>query len=179
MGAAFVTIEPRFCSICLMHPPLHFFAVLSLAAVLAFPAAAQGEAPSLDLSKSAYDEEVSVGDEAVFFIAVTNVDYTAATGVIVEDVLPAGLTFAAARTTRGRFDAATGRWALDTLAAGQTETLELVTIFGAETPVENCAEAWASGADATATDCAVVRPKREKMVPLAVLGFPLGSTDSR
>jgi len=151
-----------------MHSLLRLFAVLSLAVVLASPAAAQGEAPTLDLSKSAYDEEVSVGDEAVFFIAITNVGRTAATDVVVEDVLPAGLHFAAARTTRGRFDAATGRWALDTLAAGQTETLELVTIFDADTPVENCAEAWASKADASATDCSVVRPKREKMVPLAV-----------
>jgi len=150
-----------------MHSLLRLFAVLSLAVVLASPAAAQGEAPTLDLSKSAYDEEVSVGDEAVFFIAITNVGRTAATDVVVEDVLPAGLHFAAARTTRGRFDAATGRWALDTLAAGQTETLELVTIFDADTPVENCAEAWASKADASATDCSVVRPKREKMVPLA------------
>lgn len=172
MGAAFLTIEPRFRPDLPMHPLLRFFAVLSLAAVLVSPAAAQDEAPSLDLSKSAYDEEVSVGDEAVFFIAVTNVDRTAATSVIVEDVLPAGLQFAAARTTRGRFDAATGRWALDMLAAGQTETLELVTIFDAETPVENCASAWTSGADASATDCAVVRPKREKMVPLAALAPP-------
>ena len=161
-------VEPRFRSDWPMHSLLRLFAVLSLAVVLASPAAAQGEAPTLDLSKSAYDEEVSVGDEAVFFIAITNVGRTAATDVVVEDVLPAGLHFAAARTTRGRFDAATGRWALDTLAAGQTETLELVTIFDADTPVENCAEAWASKADASATDCSVVRPKREKMVPLAV-----------
>lgn len=149
-----------------MHSLLRFFAALSLAAVLALPAAAQGEAPTLDLSKSAYDEEVSVGDEAVFFIAVTNAGRTATTGVVVEDVLPAGLYFADAHTTRGRYDAASGRWALDTLAAGQTETLELVTVFDAEVPVENCATARAAST-ATATDCALVRPKREKMVPLA------------
>lgn len=150
-----------------MHSLLRFFAVLTLAVVLALPAAAQDEVPTLDLSKSAYDEEVSVGDEAVFFITVTNVGRTAATGVVVEDVLPVGLHFAAARPTRGRFDAETGRWALDTLAAGQSESLELVTVLGTEASVQNCASAWTSGADAPVTDCAIVRPKREKMVPLA------------
>jgi uncharacterized repeat protein (TIGR01451 family) len=150
-----------------MYSLLHFFAVLSLAVTLVHPAAAQEKAPTLDLSKSAYDEEVSVGDEAIFFIAVTNVGRAAATDVVVEDLLPAGLRFAAAHTTRGRYDAATGRWSLDTLAAGQSESLELVTVLGTEASVQNCASAWTSGADAPVTDCAIVRPKREKMVPLA------------
>lgn len=155
-----------------MRFPIHVVVCLSLAALLAHPAAAQSAPSALALQKSAYDEEVYVGDEAVFFIAVTNVGRTPATGVLVEDVLPAGLRFAAARATRGRYDAPTGRWALDTLVAGQTETLELVTILDAEASTENCAAAWTSGTDAPVTDCAVVRPKREKMVPFAALAPP-------
>lgn len=154
-----------------MRPLLSVLAILSLVVLLTPPAAAQ-DSPALALSKSAYDEEVFVGDEAVFFIAVTNVGGAAATSVVVEDVLPAGLHFARAHATRGHYDAMTGLWSLDTLAAGHTETLELVTVLGTDTSVQNCAAAWTSGAGASETDCAVVRPKREKMVPLAAHMVP-------
>jgi uncharacterized repeat protein (TIGR01451 family) len=145
----------------------YLFATLSLAVFLALPAVAQETEPDLQLDKRAFDEEVYVGEEAVFFIAVTNTGTQTMTGVAVEDVLPEGLYFLAAHTTRGHYDAATGLWTVDALGPGQTETLELTTLFVAEAPVQNCATAQTTGGGDAATDCAFVRPKREKMVPLA------------
>ena len=153
-----------------MRSPFALVASLSLALVLAFPVAAQEAKSDVEIDKSVFEEEVYVGEEAVFFIAVTNSGAQTMTGVAVEDILPTGLYFLAAHATRGYYDAATGLWGVDALRPGQTETLELTTLLVAETPVENCATAR-TAAGAT-TDCAFVRPKREKMVPLAAYTPP-------
>lgn len=152
-------------------------APLSLALLLAVPAPAQ-DAPAADLAvqKDVYEGEVLGEEEAVFFIAVTNDGPGAATDVAVADVLPEGLVFAAAHATRGSYDPASGTWTVGTLAAGRTETLELTVVAAAEGLIQNCASVSASGQRdpnaANDADCAYVyvRPKREKMVPLALHG---------
>ncbi len=155
-----------------------FLTRLSLALLLAAPAVAQeGTLADLAVQKGVYDEESFVGEEAVFFIAVTNDGPDAASGVAIADVLPEGLAYAAARPTRGDYDPSTGAWNVGTLAEGDTETLELTVALTSEGVVQNCAAVHASDQqDPNATndtDCAhvYVRPKREKMVPLAA-AFP-------
>ena len=150
---------------------------LSLGLLLAAPAAAQ-ETADLRLQKDVYDAEVFVGEEATFFIAVTNDGPDAATGVVAADVLPDALGYVSDFPTQGTYDPATGAWTVGDLAVGETAVLELSTTV-AET-VQNCASVTGSG-DANAandTDCAYVyvRPKREKMVPLA---FHVLDTSSR
>lgn len=145
--------------------------LLSLGLVLAVPASAQDATADLHLQKDVLDSEVLVGEEATFFIAVTNDGPDAATGVVAADVLPEALGYVHAFPTQGTYDPATGAWTIGDLAVGETEVLEL-TVTVAET-VQNCASV--SGSDqgdshaANDTDCAYVyvRPKREKMVPLA------------
>ena len=145
--------------------------LLSFGLLLAAPVAAQERSADLTLEKGVYDSDVFVGEEATFFIAVTNDGPNAATGVVAADVLPGALAFVSAHPTRGSYDANTGAWTVGDLAVGATEVLEL-TVTVAET-VENCASVTGSDQpDANAandTDCAFVyvRPKREKMVPLA------------
>ena len=150
-------------------PPVRLLLCL-LAAVLLGPAP-RAQSADLDVDKHAETEEVRVGDEATFFIAVTNLGPDAATGVVVEDVLPAGLVYAAARPSRGHYDPASGAWTLGSLAAGGREVLTLTTTFTAAGPVENCAAVRASdqndGNAANDTACTYVRPKREKLDPFA------------
>ena len=54
-----------------------------------------------------------------------------ATGVVVTDTLPSGVTaqLATGGASQGTFDPATGAWDVGTLAVGQTATLELVLTF--------------------------------------------------
>lgn len=155
--------------------PRLFLARLSLVLLLAAPAAAQ-DAPVADVAvqKGVYEEDVFVGEEATFFIAVTNYGPDASTGLAVADVLPEGLIYGTAWASYGRYDADTGAWHVGTLAPGQTERLELTTVVTSEHDVQNCASVHASDQrDPEASndaDCAYVyvRPKREKMVPLAM-----------
>lgn len=155
--------------------PRSFFAPFLFALVGSAPLA---QTADLVVEKRATTDEVEIGAEATFYIAVRNDGPDAATEVVLEDVLPAGLAFADARPSRGSYDPASGAWSLDSLAAGSTAVLNLTTIFLADASVQNCAAVRTSGAadEATAnnTSCAVVRPTfkslrptREQLDPMA------------
>ncbi|MCC6991930.1 MAG: DUF11 domain-containing protein, partial [Acidobacteria bacterium] len=60
-----------------------------------------------------------------------------ATGVVVTDQLPAGLTFVSARTSQGGYVPATGAWTVGSLAASQTATLQLTAIVNAAGTIVN------------------------------------------
>lgn len=145
--------------------------LLCLLAVVPLGSTPLAQTADLDVDKHAETEEVRVGDETTFFIAVTNLGPAPATGVVVGDVLPAGLVYAAARPSRGHYDPASGAWTLDSLAAGRREVLTLSTTFIADDPVENCAAVQASdqkdGDPVNDVACTYVRPKREKLDPFA------------
>ncbi|MFB9865383.1 T9SS type A sorting domain-containing protein [Rufibacter immobilis] len=53
------------------------------------------------------------GQETSFTVRLQNNGPDAATGVVIEDKLPAGLSFVSATATSGSYDPATGRWTLD------------------------------------------------------------------
>lgn len=139
---------------------------------------ATAQSADLDVDKHAEREEVEVGEEATFYIAVTNYGPDRALAVTLEDVLPEGLVFTAADPSRGRYEPTSGAWTLGSLDAGETEVLELRTMLVSDVAVQNCAGVRASGttdeATANNTSCVVVRPrfktirpKREKLDPLA------------
>ncbi|MFC5373246.1 Calx-beta domain-containing protein [Brevundimonas faecalis] len=65
------------------------------------------------------------GDTVSFQIAVTNLGARAATGVVLTDQLPAGMTFVAANASLGSYNSGSGVWTLGDLAAGTTATLTL------------------------------------------------------
>lgn len=67
-----------------------------------------------------------VGSPVTFTLTVTNNGPNAATGVLVNDSLPAGLTFVSGTPSQGTYSSATGIWTIGTLAVGQTMTLALV-----------------------------------------------------
>ena len=65
------------------------------------------------------------GDTVIFQITVTNDGPDTATGVSLNDSLPAGLTFVADTVTQGSYDPTTGLFDIGTLASGATATLTL------------------------------------------------------
>ena len=64
----------------------------------------------LALTKTVSDPTPNVGDQITFTVTLTNSGPDTATGVVVNDLLPAGLTFVSATPSRGTYDAATGTW---------------------------------------------------------------------
>ena len=73
------------------------------------------------------DSTPAEGDTVTFEIEVTNSGPDTATGIVLTDLLPAGLTATAGNgaVTQGTYDAATGLWSIGDLASGGTVTLTL------------------------------------------------------
>ena len=90
-------------------------------------AAAVTVAPTIDLSLTKVVDDVSptAGQVVTFTVTLANDGPDDATGVVVADTLPAGLAFVAARPATGGFDDASGVWAVGSLAAGSSTTLEV------------------------------------------------------
>lgn len=80
----------------------------------------------LMVTKRVVDAAVAPGDQTLFVIEVTNLGPTPATGVAMEDVLPAGLTPISASPSVGSFDPGTLVWTIGPMAADQVETLEFL-----------------------------------------------------
>ncbi len=92
------------------------------------------DSASLDVTVQTVDIQVSqvvdlvTPDEDVdihFTVIVTNLGPGAATSVVIQDVLPAGLTFVSASPSQGSFSSTTGLWNLGDISSGQTQTLTL------------------------------------------------------
>ena len=84
--------------------------------------------PLVDLSikKSIAEDPILVGDNAVFTIVVSNAaNASEATNVIVNEVLPNGLTVVDVNASVGTYDSSTNVWHIDKLANGTRATLVL------------------------------------------------------
>ncbi len=78
--------------------------------------------------------------EGVFFtIVVRNAGPSPATGVVVVDRLPAGLTFVAATPSVGTYDPASGAWTIGDLAVDAVATMRLQALLEVPGPVTNIA----------------------------------------
>src|SRR4029077_3650892 len=71
------------------------------------------------ISKTVAPASVLVGQPTTFTVVVTNHGPARATGVVVQDLLPAGLSFVQAVESLGSYDDATGRWTIGTLLNAQ------------------------------------------------------------
>ena len=92
--------------------------------------------PRADLSvtKSVDDSSPREGEAATFTVTVTNNGPGDATGVVVGDVIPSGLTFQSAAPSDGAYSTTTGSWTLaSSLASGDSATLTLVATAAAGT----------------------------------------------
>ena len=92
-------------------------------------AASINAVPSADVqvNKTVDNATPNVGSNVTFTITATNAGPDAATGVVISDALPAGLTFVSA-TPSGTttYSSGTGQWNIGNLADGGSETLAIV-----------------------------------------------------
>ncbi|MDJ0663648.1 MAG: SdrD B-like domain-containing protein [Acidimicrobiia bacterium] len=96
------------------------------------------------LEKSVDDPEVRVGETATFTIVVGNDGPDNATGVVVEDRLPDGLSYVSSTVDKGTVDETTLIWTIGDLAVGATATMELVVEVDVyQETFENVAEVMA------------------------------------
>jgi uncharacterized repeat protein (TIGR01451 family) len=109
-------------------------------------------APNIDveLTKEVDNSTPNVGDNITYTITVTNAGTDQATGVTVEDILPAGVIFVSDSASQGTFDENTGIWDVGTLDGGQSETLEITVTVDTCDVIENCAQVLTQ--DQTDTD---------------------------
>jgi uncharacterized repeat protein (TIGR01451 family) len=82
-------------------------------------------ATDLGLSKRASSFDADVGKRITYTLSISNAGPTNTSGVVVSDVLPAGLNFAYATATRGSYSAVAGLWGIGSLTVGQIATLTL------------------------------------------------------
>ena len=88
------------------------------------------------ITKSVAPASVLVGQPTTFTVVVTNQGPARVTGLVVQDLLPAGLSLVSSSASPGSYDDATGAWTVGTLLNAQSATLTLeatVTVAGAIT----------------------------------------------
>jgi uncharacterized repeat protein (TIGR01451 family) len=89
-------------------------------------------AADLQVQKTVDRAAASVGTEVTFTISVHNAGPDAATGVVVTDALPAGLTLVSATPAVGSYDAATGAWSIGNLALNATVMMQVTATITQE-----------------------------------------------
>ena len=99
-------------------------------------------AADLSLAKAAKPATVVKGGETTYSIVVTNHGPDAATGVIVRDQLPTGVTYAS--SSGGKYDSKTGAWTVGNLAVGHSATLKITVRVGKSGTITNTATIVAS-----------------------------------
>ncbi|GEM_PF-2574689 len=67
----------------------------------------------------------AVGETNVYSVTVSNVGPSSASGVLVQDICPAGVSYITYTVTQGSFDHETGLWSIGGLAVGAVATLDM------------------------------------------------------
>src|SRR5690606_24141609 len=80
----------------------------------------------LSLTKTVSNATPNVGQNVTFVLTLANAGPSTATDIQVLDQLPAGVTFVSSTTASGQYDAATGIWTPQPVAAGATATLTII-----------------------------------------------------
>ncbi len=93
----------------------------------------------LAVTKSVDDAAPNVGSTVTFTVGVTNLGPGTAHGVVIRDLLPAGLALVAATPDHGTFDGASGAWAVGTIAPAGAATLRVEAHVVDPSPVTNTA----------------------------------------
>ncbi|MBI5670636.1 MAG: DUF11 domain-containing protein [Chloroflexi bacterium] len=87
---------------------------------------------TLDIEQWVNDSTVSEGSTVTFTLSLTNRGPNSANNIVVEDSLPAGLSFVSA-SGAGNYNSSDGTWSLNSLFSGQTASLNLQTTVDANT----------------------------------------------
>jgi large repetitive protein len=102
--------------------------------------------PSADLSlqKTASATAPTLGSNVTFAVTLRNAGPDTATGVVVSDPLPAGLTFVSATPSQGSYVAASGLWNVGSLATAGQATIQIVARVDSVAALTNTAQVAAS-----------------------------------
>jgi uncharacterized repeat protein (TIGR01451 family) len=86
--------------------------------------------PTADLSiaKTVSNPTPQVGSTITYTISLSNLGPDEATGVVVNDGLPSGLTFVSATVSEGTYDPTSGTWEVSQIAPGHTQTLTITAL---------------------------------------------------
>ena len=93
----------------------------------------------LVITKGVSNSTPNVGDTITYTLAVANSGPDTATGVIVTDLLPAGVTFVSDIPSQGAYDEVTGVWTVGTVAAAATPTLTITVTVSSPGQIVNTA----------------------------------------
>ena len=130
------------------------------------------QSADLGIAVAVDDATPNVATLVAFTVTVTNHGPDAASGIVVQDLLPSGLTFVISAPSQGTYDAGSGFWTLGDLANGAsanlviTATVDLGT--GGTTLTDSARVVAADQADPVASNDAA---DRTVTVPLADLGL--------
>ncbi|MCP3996903.1 MAG: DUF11 domain-containing protein, partial [bacterium] len=105
-------------------------------------------AADLAVNKTTSDSSPSEGDTFTYTIGVTNNGPTGATGVLIADNLPSGVTYVSSAASQGSYNDGSGVWTLGSLAAGASATLDITATVDAGTSLSTITNtASVSGSD--------------------------------
>lgn len=135
---------PPSISICRAPTGTAFFQCVVTVLVLlctGIPMAASGQSMAdLSLILRTDTPRPAVGQVVTITVTVSNAGPVDATGLVIRDVIPAGIEYVAARPSRGGFDPVTGFWSVGQLEADAAETLKLDLRILIPHMVENIAQ---------------------------------------
>ncbi len=93
----------------------------------------------LQVVKTVDNAQPVVGGNVVFSVVATNNGPDGATGVVVNDLLPAGYVYVTSSATQGSYASGTGVWTVGSLASGASATLSITATVAAAGPYGNTA----------------------------------------
>ena len=99
---------------------------------------------NLSVTKDVDNASPDVGENVTFTITVANAGPDNATGVVVSDLLPTGLTFSSKTVGQGTYDELTGVWTIGTINNGANAILEIIATVASVGTKTNDAEVTAS-----------------------------------
>ena len=103
----------------------------------------------MGVTKVASNNTPAVGSNITFTITANNAGPSNATGVVINDVLPAGYTFVSSTPSVGTYDNGTGVWTIGNLANGASATLDIVVTVNATGSYANTATISGNETDPT------------------------------
>jgi len=110
------------------------------------------QAIDLSLTKTVNDSTPDKNQNVTFTISLSNAGPSTGTNIVVQDVLPAGMTFVSSTPSQGSYSSATGLWTVGTVAASGSASLDIVatvTTSGAKTNTAQVTAADQTDIDST------------------------------
>ena len=101
------------------------------------------ESVDLSLAKALTTTTVNVNQPVTFLLTLTNESLNTATGIVVTDTLPAGITYQSDQPSVGSFNPTNGQWTIASLGPGANATLSITGLLTSTATQVNTAEVTA------------------------------------